>query len=138
MIGEQGLLWTNGQRSADLVVANGAAVVLEIRREALDGHRDARLLWRNCSRILSLKLAGATAERSGMLTKIRDQRGLLRKYVGPRALSEEQLFPETFTDSYKKERVVVWFSDVVGFSSYSWNHELCGVRKTLKFENLAA
>lgn len=119
LLGEQGLLDQRGGRRLELVAANGALEILEISLAAIDAHPQAAQLWKNCAWILCMKLDETTADIVEARRKIIQYQNNLRLFVGEYALSAEKLAPEKVLLRPRKERVIIWFSDIVGFSKYS-------------------
>lgn len=119
VVGEQGVVDQAGVRTTDLVVANGPAHVVHIAKAAIEAHSEQARLWRNCAAIISNKLSTSTEQRSAMREELYDKTEFLRRHVGEDALSHHALMPPELSDTPRRERAVIWFSDVVGFSKFA-------------------
>ena len=116
VIGEMAILRDGGTRSADLFVAETPTELLEISRRMILVHPSAARIWQNVANLISAKLDRATQEREMLKGDLAEKTQLLRTWVGEDALSKFRLAPEAFMHGHRRQRVVIWFSDVVGFS----------------------
>jgi len=118
VIGEQGLIDDAGERTATIVaIESGTAFV--VHRAALETAGDSSVmahLWRNLARIVSRKLGEATNRRAQLIVQGDKSKSLLNRFVNSHALTSvgDNL---TLSEKYADEAVVLWFSDLVGFSA---------------------
>jgi|GEM_PF-3524278 len=119
LLGEQGLLDQRGGRRLELVAVNGPVEILEISLPAIEAHPNASQIWRNCAWILCMKLDETTADIVEARRKLILYQNYLRLFVGEYALSVEKLAPEAVLQRPRRETVIIWFSDIIGFSKYS-------------------
>jgi len=117
VVGEMAVLRDRGTRSADLVVADTTTELLEISRNAIETHPSAARIWQNVANLLSAKLRQATHEREILKGELGEQHRLVRRWVGEDAFSEHLLAPDEFVGVHHQRKAVIWFSDVVGFST---------------------
>lgn len=118
VVGEQNLLGNGFLRMYDLVASESHVELLEIDKADLENHPHAKMLWRNISKIISLKLKEASVRSSALSRRLEDDTRILKAYMNEYALSRRlQAGGGNFTD-YKVERAIVWFSDVVNFSRH--------------------
>jgi class 3 adenylate cyclase len=119
VVGEQVVLEPACRRGADLVAANGRVELLKITRLAIEAHPQRERIVQNVGRIIFRKLNTATDQRLQLQEKLRDAEELLRTYVGTYAISEGKLAERSLLEGHRRQRAVVWFSDVAGFSKYA-------------------
>lgn len=118
VVGEQNLLGNGFLRMYDLVASESQVELLKIDKSELEKHPHSKVLWRNISKIISLKLKEATVKSSSLSSRLEDDTRILKAYMNEYALSRRlQAGSGRFTD-YKMERAIIWFSDVVNFSRH--------------------
>ncbi len=121
IVGEQNLLGNGCRRWYDLVVNESQAELLEIRKEQIENHPQANLLWRNIAKLISLKLKGATIKTATQSRQLEDDTRILRAYTNEYALGKRMQSGGGRLTSYEVQRAIVWFSDVVDFSRHIVN-----------------
>ena len=118
VVGEQNLLGNGCRRWYDLVAGESQIELLEIDKNSIEHHPQAEILWRNIAKIISLKLKDASIKTSALSRQLEDDTRILNAYTNEYALSRRlQAGGGRLTD-YKVDRAIVWFSDVVDFSSH--------------------
>jgi class 3 adenylate cyclase len=118
VVGEQNLLGNGFLRMYDLVASESQVELLEIDKSDLEKHPHSKMLWKNISKIISLKLKEASVKSSALSHRLEDDTRILKAYMNEYALSRRlQAGGGRFTD-YKMDRAIVWFSDVVDFSRH--------------------
>jgi class 3 adenylate cyclase len=118
VVGEQNLLGNGFLRMYDLVASESQVELLKIDKSDLEKHPHSKALWKNISKIISLKLKDASIKSSALSRRLEDDTRILKAYMNEYALSRRlQAGGDRFTD-YKVERAIVWFSDVVDFSRH--------------------
>ncbi len=118
VVGEQNLLENGCRRWYDLVVNENNAELLEIRKEAIENHPQANMIWRNIAKIISLKLKETSIKISSLGRQLEDDTKILRAYTNEYAMSRRLQSGGYKLSDYKTEQAIVWFSDVVEFSRY--------------------
>lgn len=118
LVGEQNLLGNGCQRWYDLVVSERNAELLRIDQHRLEVHPQRDLLWRNIAKIISLKLKKATRRNLELSRQLEDDTRILHAYTNEYALGRRLQFGGVQSTDHKTETAVIWFSDVVNFSSY--------------------
>ncbi len=118
VVGEQNLLGDGCHRWYDLVVSERNAELLRIDRHQLELHPQKDLLWRNIAKIISLKLKKATRRNLELGRQLEDDTRILHAYTNEYALGRRLQFGGVQSTDHKTETAVIWFSDVVNFSSY--------------------
>jgi len=114
VIGEQGLLNTTTTRTAELRGLTPGHLY-EIRFDALHHEcTDAQkaVIWNNIAKLLSGKLEQATQRRSTLTKLVNEKTKTLNSFSNNFALTAVDAL-----ENYQDLEVVVWFSDLVGFSS---------------------
>jgi class 3 adenylate cyclase len=102
----------------DLVASESEVELLKIDKSDIEKHPHSEVLWKNISKIISLKLKEATVKSSSLSHRLEDDTRILKAYMNEYAISRRlQVGSDRFTD-YKLERAIVWFSDVVNFSRH--------------------
>jgi class 3 adenylate cyclase len=118
VLGEQSLLSKSCQRWYDLVVSESQAELLEINKTDIERHPQSNILWRNIAKIISLKLKAASIKTSTLSRQLEDDTRILHAYMNDYALSRRLQSGGGRLTDYRVDRAIVWFSDVVDFSSY--------------------
>ncbi len=118
VVGEQNLLGNGCRRWYDLVVNENKAELLEIRKEAIEDHPQANMIWRNIAKVISLKLKETSIKISSLGRQLEDDTKILRAYTNEYAMSRRLQSGGYKLSDYKTEEAIVWFSDVVEFSRY--------------------
>lgn len=118
VVGEQNILSNQGFRWYDLVANESQVEVLTIRKEAIDHHPQAAILWRNIAKVISLKLKMATAQTADLLEQVQDDARILRAYTNEYALSRRLRSGSRYLTDHRLENAVIWFSDIVNFTRY--------------------
>ena len=121
VVGEQNLLGNGCLRWYDLAVVEGPAELLIIDKSRIEAHPQRDLLWRNISKIISLKLREATRRSQSLELQVNDDTRFLHTHMNEYALSRRMKAEGKHFTDYKIDRAVVWFSDVVNFSRYILN-----------------
>lgn len=116
VVGELNILSDEGIRWYDLVANESLVEVLTIRREKIEHHPRADMLWRNIARIISLKLTSATLQTADLLEQVRDDTSILHAYTSQYALSRRLGSGGRQLTEPKVEETVVWFSDIFNFT----------------------
>jgi len=140
LMGEKGVIGIFKQRIAPLKAAAHITKLLMIRGEDVDTHPEVHLIYKNIAAINSSRVETAHKELESLARDRRDKSELLRRYVGTDILNRRELRPESFT-SCSDEEVVIFFSDIVGFSTWSDGREAAEVasflRGTLRLQSKA-
>ncbi|HSF94170.1 MAG TPA: adenylate/guanylate cyclase domain-containing protein [Thermohalobaculum sp.] len=118
VVGEQNLLGNGCLRWYDLVVSHSQAELLVIEKSMIEAHPQRDVLWRNISKIISLKLREATRQNLELQRQVNDDTRILHAHMNEYALSRRLQKGGARSIDYGVERAVVWFSDVVNFSRY--------------------
>ena len=118
VVGEQNILSNEGFRWYDLVANESQVEVLTIRKEAIDHHPQAAILWRNIAKVISLKLKMATAQTADLLEQVQDDARILRAYTNEYALSRRLRSGSRYLTDHRLENAVIWFSDIVNFTRF--------------------
>lgn len=118
VVGEQNLLGNGFRRMYDLVASESQAELLEIDKASIESHPQARVIWRNIAKIISLKLKDASIKTSVMSRQLEDDTRILKAYMNEYALSRRLQSGGGRVTDYKVDRAIVWFSDVVDFSRH--------------------
>lgn len=121
IVGEQNLLGNGCRRWYDLMVNESQAELLEIRKERIENHPEADLIWRNVAKLISLKLKDATIKTATQSRQLEDDTRILRAYTNEYALGKRMQSGGGRLTSYEVHRAIVWFSDVVDFSQHIVN-----------------
>jgi class 3 adenylate cyclase len=116
VVGELNILSDEGIRWYDLVANESLVEVLTIRREGIENHPRADMLWRNIARIISLKLQSATLETADLLEQVQDDTTILQAYTNRHALSRRLSSGSRHLTEPRVEEAVIWFSDIVNFT----------------------
>lgn len=126
VVGERGVLRRMIERVNDLVADDEHTEIIEILARDIESHRDRDVIYRNLAGINSDRVLEAYRDFDRMRDHRDDLLSLLRRYVGEDVLSRRAMIPETFTDCDQQD-VVVWFSDLEGFSGLSTRAEPASV-----------
>lgn len=118
VVGEQNILSNQGFRWYDLVANESQVELLTIRKESIDHHPQAAILWRNIAKVISLKLKMATAQTADLLEQVEDDAEILRAYTNEYALSRRLRSGSRYLTDHRLENAVIWFSDIVNFSRF--------------------
>lgn len=118
VVGEQNTLSNEGFRWYDLVANETQVEVLTVRKEVIERHPRAEILWRNIAKIISLKLKVATVQTADLLEQVQDDAQILRAYTNEYALSRRLSSGSQYLTDHKTENAVVWFSDIVNFTRF--------------------
>jgi class 3 adenylate cyclase len=118
VVGEQNLLGNGFLRMYDLVASESQVEILEIDKPNLEKHPRSKMLWKNISKIISLKLKEASVKSSSLSRRLEDDTRILKAYMNEYALSRRLKAGGGRLTDYKVERAIVWFSDVVNFSRH--------------------
>ncbi len=118
VVGEQNLLGNGFRRLYDLVASESQVELLEIVKANIENHPDARLIWRNIAKIISLKLKDASLKTSALSRRLEDDTRILKAYMNEYALGRRMQSGGGRVTDYKVDRAIVWFSDVVDFSRH--------------------
>ncbi len=118
VVGEQNLLGNGFRRMYDLVASESQAELLEIDKASIESHPQAKIIWRNIAKIISLKLKDASIKTSVMSRQLEDDTRILKAYMNEYALSRRLQSGGGRVTDYKVDRAIVWFSDVVDFSRH--------------------
>jgi class 3 adenylate cyclase len=118
VVGEQNLLGNGFLRMYDLVASESQVELLEIDKADLEKHPHSRMLWKNISKIISLKLKEASVRSSSLSLRLEDDTRILKAYMNEYALSRRLQAGGGHLTEYKVERAIVWFSDIVNFSRH--------------------
>ena len=118
VVGEQNLLGNGYKRWYDLVASEQHVELLQIRKEAIERHPQADVLWRNIAKIISLKLKAASLKTAMLSRQLEDDSHILHAYTNEYALSRRMQAGSASLTDYKVDRAIVWFSDVVDFSGH--------------------
>ena len=121
VVGEQNLLGNGCHRWYDLVVSQRQAELLVIDQHKIERHPQRDLLWRNISKILSLKLKATSSENAMLQSRIEDDTRILRAYTNEYALSRRLQSGRALSTDYKIDNAIVWFSDIENFSRHILN-----------------
>lgn len=121
VVGEQNLLGNGCQRWYDLVVSQRQAELLAIEQNAIDKHPQRDQIWRNISKILSLKLKETSSENATLQHRVEDDTRILRAYTNEYALSRRLQAGGAQSTDYKVENAILWFSDIENFSRHILN-----------------
>ncbi len=116
VVGEQNLLGNGCRRWYDLVVDGNKAELLEIRKQAIEEHPQANMIWRNIAKVISLKLKETSIKISSLGRQLEDDTRILRAYTNEYAMSRRLQSGGYNLSDYKIEQAIVWFSDIVKFS----------------------
>lgn len=119
VVGEQNLLGNGCRRWYDLVVSENQAELLEIKKECIESHPQADIIWRNIAKIISLKLKDASIQTSALSRQLEDDTRFLRAHMNEYALSRRLQFGGGHLTDYRVDRAIIWFSDIAGFSRYA-------------------
>lgn len=117
VIGEIGPLLGNGIRTASMT-ALGAVEGVRFAVSAMQSIDDPVLeaaFWRNMARVLAAKIADGVPDRASDRVAALENSTLLKRFVDEYALS--RTYVAELRTAYRSDRVVIWFSDVVGFSA---------------------
>ena len=76
------------------------------------------MLFRNIAQIISLKLKQATAQTASLFEQVQDDAQILSAYTNEYALSRRLRSGSRYLTQPRTETAVIWFSDIVNFSSY--------------------
>lgn len=121
IIGEQGLV-DGGMRTAT-AIAQGEVSTFALDRASLDAVKDETVkaaIWRNLAVILSGKLAQASQARGKLVAQNADAQAMLKAFVNEHGLGMAR---DSVCDEYRRECVVIWFSDLAGFGALA--EQLC-------------
>jgi len=118
VVGEQNLLGDGAQRWYDLVVSESNAELLRVDKHRLETHPQRDILWRNVAKIISLKLKNATKRNVALSHQVEDDTQILHAYTNEYALARRMQLGGARSTEYRAETAVIWFSDVVNFSTY--------------------
>ncbi len=118
VVGEQNILSNQGFRWYDLVANESQVELLTIRKESIDHHPQAAILWRNIAKVISLKLKMATAQTADLLEQVEDDAEILRAYTNEYALSRRLRSGSRYLTDHRLEKAVIWFSDIVNFTHF--------------------
>lgn len=118
VVGEQNILGNGCQRWYDLIASECQAELLAIEKCKIDSHPQRDLIWRNRSKIISLKLKSATTKSWSLLRQLDSDTQILHSYMNEYALSRRLQTGGLRVTDYRADRAIIWFSDVVKFSSY--------------------
>ena len=121
VVGEQNLLGNGCRRWYDLVANESHAELLEIDKARIENHPQAKLLWRNIAKLISLKLKSATVKTLTQSRQLEDDTRILRAYTNEYALGKRMQSGSSGLTSPEVQRAIVWFSDVVDFSRHIVN-----------------
>jgi class 3 adenylate cyclase len=121
VVGEQNLLGNGCHRWYDLVVNQRQAELLVVEQQKIEDHPQRDLLWRNISKILSLKLKQTSSENATLQRRIEDDTQILQAYTNEYALSRRLQSGRGHSTDYKIENAIVWFSDIENFSRHILN-----------------
>jgi class 3 adenylate cyclase len=116
VIGEQHIVGNGYRHVYDLVASENSVEVLVIEKSAIESHPEARVLWRNIARIISVKLRHASRKSASLSRQLADDTRILHAYTNEYALSRRLQAGAHGQTEYKVDRAIIWFSDVVGFS----------------------
>lgn len=118
VVGEQNTLSTEGFRWYDLVANESQVEVLMVRKETIEHHPQADILWRNIAKIISLKLKIATVQTADLLEQILNDSEILRAYTNEYALSRRLSSGSRYLTDHRTENAIVWFSDITNFTRF--------------------
>ena len=121
VVGEQNLLGNGCHRWYDLVVSQRQAELLAIDQDKIEKHPERDAIWRNISKILSLKLKETSGENASLQRRIENDTRILHAYTNEYALSRRLQSGGAVSTDYAVDSAVVWFSDVVNFSRHILN-----------------
>ena len=121
VVGEQNLFGNGSHRWYDLVISQHQAELLVIDQRKIENHPQRDLIWRNISKILSLKLRETSNENATLQKRIEDDTRILRAYTNEYALSRRLQSGRARSTDYKIENAIVWFSDIGNFSRHILN-----------------
>ena len=116
VVGELNFLSDEGTRWYDLVASESLVEVLTIRRDKIENHPQADMLWRNIARIISLKLKSATLQTADLLEQVQDDTSILQAYTNQYALSRRLSSGSRHLTEPRVEETVIWFSDIFSFT----------------------
>ncbi|HUW51338.1 MAG TPA: adenylate/guanylate cyclase domain-containing protein [Sulfuricella sp.] len=131
LMGEKGVIGRIKKRIAPLKASSHVTKLLRIRSEDIDTHPERHLIYRNIASINSSRVEAAHNEIEILSRDRRDKSELLKKYVGADVLNRRELVPDSFTNC-SDEEVVIFFSDLVGFSSWSEGRDPADVATLLR------
>ena len=118
VVGEQSLLGNGCKRLYDLVANEVQLELLQIRKDNIEQHPEKHTLWRNIAKIISLKLKSASLKTATLSRQLEDDSHILHAYTNEYALSRRMQAGSASLTDYRVDRAIVWFSDVVDFSSH--------------------
>ncbi|MGI9522810.1 MAG: adenylate/guanylate cyclase domain-containing protein [Hyphomicrobiaceae bacterium] len=119
LVGEQHIVGNGYRRIYDLIASESSVEVLAIDKKTIEAHPEAAILWRNISRIISMKLRNASRKAASLSRQLADDTRILHAYTNEYALSRRLQSGSGRQAEYKVERAIVWFSDVVDFSRHT-------------------
>lgn len=121
ILGEIGPILGSGTRTATmsaLDVVEGVRFAASAMQSIDDAAIEAAF-WRNMAKVLATKIAGAVPDRTTERIAALETGTLLKRFVDEYALS--RTYDAQLRTVYGSDRVVVWFSDMVGFSAVAEN-----------------
>ena len=118
VVGEQNILSNSGFRWYDLVANECQVEVLTVRKEMIECHPRADVLWRNIAKVISLKLKTATVQTADLLEQVQDDAQILRAYTNEYALSRRLGSGSRYMTDHRMENAIIWFSDIVNFTRF--------------------
>ena len=121
MVGEQNLLGNGCLRWYDLVVSQRQAELIVVEQFKIESHPERDRLWRNISKILSLKLKQTSSENAMLQRRIEDDTRILQAYTNEYALSRRIQSGRGHSTDYKVENAIIYFSDIENFSRHILN-----------------
>lgn len=118
IVGDRGVLVSGMERSADLISDDENTLLLEIHSSDIEKHPQSSLLYRNLAAINSDRLLSSYKDYDHIAAERAELLETLKRFVGTDFINRKALIPESYRDC-TSEQVVIWFSDIVGFSSRS-------------------
>lgn len=116
VVGERGVLGKMTERVADLVSDDEHTELLEIHVSDIEKHPQNYLLYRNIGAINSDRVLEAYKAYENLAAERAELLETIRRYVGTDYLNRKTLIPDNYRDC-ASEDVVIWFSDIAGFST---------------------
>lgn len=139
LIGEQAYLTSQTPKSGvnlrtATMTSHGASTLLRFESSIVNTFTvEERALWYELlAHVVNLKLVNATEQRAKQQEQIEDARTLLQRFNDPAALGIIMVALGGATSPTPVRQVVVWFSDIAGFSSWSRGRDPRDVASTLK------
>jgi class 3 adenylate cyclase len=116
LVGERGVLGKMVERVADLISDDEHTELLEITAADIERHPQNYLLYRNIGAINSDRVLAAYKDNENLAAERAELLETVRRYVGTDFLNRRTLIPDDYRDC-ASEDVVIWFSDIAGFST---------------------